>query len=170
MPAKALQPRPLAWLSAALAAGSVLFAVVFFQRYLGLPPCPLCILDRYLLIGLALTSLGCALGPRRLVGLFLSLSAVLLLAGLVVSARHVYLEMAPVDMSSGLSCLPGSVPGSLLELLTSAFSEASSCALITWEFLSLSIAEQTFLLFCVLLLLWALQLRGVFRNAAAERL
>ena len=147
----------LHWLSVALASISLLFALVFLQKFLGLPPCPLCVLDRYLLVAIGLVNVALALTPRFGRGWLLGANGLLLFLALVVSARHVYLELAPAP-ASALSCFPSDSANSFLYQLTAAFSEASSCALITWKFLGLTLAQQTFLLFMVFGGLWLKQL------------
>ena len=149
--------RYLYLLSALLAAVSLLFAIFFLQGYLGLPPCPLCILDRYIIAGLGILSLLAALAPGLARTPVLTCQGFLLLLGIIVSSRHVYLELAPASPGE-LSCLPSQSANNWLQVLTQAFSETGNCALITWEFLSLTLAQQTFLLFVFFLALWLGQL------------
>ena len=155
------------WLCAALCFASVLFAIVFLQRFLGLPPCPICILDRYLLVGIGLVNIALALTSRAWRSWLLGANGLLVLLALLISARHVYLELAPVS-TAALSCFPSADANSFLYQLTAAFSEASNCALITWEFLGLTLAQQTFLLFIVLFSIWVGQLVLMAQMLRAE--
>ena len=157
----------LHWLTAVLCFGSVLYAIVFLQRFLGLPPCPLCVLDRYLLLAIGLVNIGLALRSRAGRNWLLAANGLLVFLALMVSARHVYLELAPVP-ASALSCFPSAGGNSFLYQLTAAFSEASSCALITWQLFGLTLAQQTFLLFIVLFIVWLSQLALRTRIARAE--
>ena len=147
----------LHWLTAALCFASVLFAIVFLQRFLGLPPCPICVLDRYLLVAIGVVNIGLALTSHSWRSWLLTANGLLVFLALAISARHVYLELAPIS-ASALSCFPSASANSLLHQLTAAFSEASSCALITWELFGLTLAQQTFLLFIVLGSVWLGQL------------
>ena len=157
----------LHWLTAALCFASVLFAIVFLQRFLGLPPCPICVLDRYLLVAIGVVNIGLALTSRSWRSWLLTANGLLAILALLLSARHVYLELAPVSLSA-LSCFPSASANSLLYQLTAAFSEASSCALITWELLGLTLAQQTFLLFMVLFSIWLGQLALTARMAGGR--
>ena len=147
----------LHWFTAALCFASVLFAIVFLQRFLGLPPCPICVLDRYLLVAIGVVNIGLVLTSHSWRSWLLSANGLLVILALLLSARHVYLELAPVS-TSALSCFPSASANSLLYQLTAAFSEASSCALITWQLFGLTLAQQTFLLFIALFSIWLGQL------------
>ncbi len=83
---------PTAALFLALVAGAVLGAALAAQRWGGVVPCALCLVERWpwrVAIGLGL--LGVAL-PRRLARLALGLAALALLAGAGLGATHVGVE------------------------------------------------------------------------------
>lgn len=93
--------RPAAALLAALCFGLVGYAV-YLQHVDGLPPCPLCILQRYAFLGVSLFAglaalVGSGLGARLLCGLSL-LSG---LAGVGVAARQIWIIHHPT-ISCGL--------------------------------------------------------------------
>lgn len=132
----------------ALCFGSLAIAYFYFQLYLGLPPCPLCIIDRIVIALLGLMFI-LSLFWR---GLVLRLLSWLLLVGLVVGARHVWLERFSAS-DEHTSCLPQTATQSIIDWLTSAFIGTSNCSIVYWQFLGLSIADLTFILYMVLLIL-----------------
>lgn len=137
--------------------GSVLcFALIAFSLYLeikiGLQPCPLCTLQRFILVILGVLFLFGGLvyfgqTARRLYHFVILLTAA---AGITVSARHVWLQHLP----------PGQVPTScgatlnyMLQLLPVnkviqiVFQGSGECAKQTWHFLHLSIPMWCLLAF-----------------------
>lgn len=143
--------RTLNLAGAFVCAGALLVAILFMEKYLGLTPCPLCILDRVVILAMALVFLAASLyRPSRIWHrAFAGLNLTLGLAGIVIAGRHVYLQMLP----------PGRIPDcapdfrymldtfSLLKTLSVTFNTSGTCAETQWTFLGLSIAQQTLLLF-----------------------
>ncbi|PCJ40538.1 MAG: disulfide bond formation protein B [Moraxellaceae bacterium] len=144
------------------AISSMLFAFLFLQHHLGLEPCPLCIVDRLLI-----TTLGCiflvalihnpsTIGSR----LYGALASIVALLGVAVCWRHIWLQNLPEDLVP--SCGPGL--DYMLETLPIAdtfkivFTASGECADTQWQFIGLSIPEQTFMVFSGFLLLGLIQL------------
>ncbi|MET0282512.1 MAG: disulfide bond formation protein B [Steroidobacteraceae bacterium] len=116
---------------------------LYVQHHDGLEPCPLCIFQRVAVVSLGVVLvLAAALPGRwRVAG---NVSAVLIgvagLAGMAVSARHLYIQSLP----------PGQVPvcGATLDYMFEVFPVADvlrkvltgsgECARIDWTFLGLS--------------------------------
>ncbi len=124
----------------------------YFEYVMDLEPCPLCMLQRLLLVGVgAVLLLALLHGPgrawRRVYGLFTVLVAGL---GVAVAGRHVWLQNLPDDQVP--SCGPG------LEYILEAFplrraidlimSGSGECHEVVWSFLGLSIPAWTLLIFC----------------------
>lgn len=145
---------------AALAAASMLFALLYLEGQLNLPPCPLCMTQRVFVVGWGLVALLAVVhNPhgvgRRVYGALCALSAIL---GGAVAARHVWLQYLPADQ------VPACGPSLEYMLETLPFSQTlelvlmgdGNCADIQWSFLGLSIPEQTLGLFLVatLVSLW----------------
>ena len=137
-------------------AGLVANAIFYLQEYVGLDPCPMCILSRYVFIAIAAVALLAALhGPGR-VGLrvYSSLIALLAVVGIGVSARHSWLQHFPPKVEScgtDLEFLLNAFP--LSQALPKIFAGTGSCSAAHWKFLGLSIPEWAgvwFLLFAVL--------------------
>jgi protein dithiol:quinone oxidoreductase len=145
-------------------AGLIASAIFYFQDYLGLDPCPMCILSRYIFIAIGAVALVAAIHAPRGIGLrvYSSLIALLAIAGIGVSLRHSYLQHFPPKIEtcgSDLEFLLNAFP--LSQALPKIFAGTGSCSAQQWKFLGLSIPEWAgvwFLLFAVLAL-WAAFLR-----------
>lgn len=145
-------------------AGLCLFALAFayfwLERYLGLDPCPLCVFDRYV-IGLAaaifaLAALHCPAHrlTRRLYG---AASTIVLLIGVGIGTRHVWLQQLPEDQvpacGPDLGYMFDVFP--FFEALTMVLEGSGSCAEIDAMFLGVTLAQWTLVLFVALTLLAA---------------
>jgi disulfide bond formation protein DsbB len=138
----------------------VLFAINYLQEYLGLDPCPMCILSRYCFIVIAAISLAAAIHGPKGVGLkvYAGLVALFALAGAGVSIRHSYLQHFPPKVETcgaDLDFLLGNMPFS--QALPKIFAGTGSCSSVHWKFLGLSIPEWALVWFVVLgaAALWA---------------
>ncbi|MCY4325058.1 MAG: disulfide bond formation protein B [Betaproteobacteria bacterium] len=141
--------KPTNIIGLAAAVFSLLFAYLFLQRYLGLVPCPLCILDRIVLAAMAAVfAAGLMVSSPRIQTLLLAVNSLLLASGLLVAGRHVWLQNQPFDESS--SCLADSETAQGLgELLSDAFGATSDCGIILWQLFGLSIPDLTLALFAL---------------------
>ena len=106
----------------------ILDAVFYMQDYLGLDPCPMCVLSRYTFTAIAIVALVAAIhGPRALaLKVYASLVTLLAVAGAGVSIRHSYLQhFPPATESCGadLEFLLNSLP--LSQALPKIFSGTS---------------------------------------------
>ncbi len=149
--------RPL-YLLALLTCIALMGVALYLEHIAGLEPCPLCIIQRVLLILVGLVCLGALIhNPRcdppgnrpvaaRLYGVGVTLFALL---GAAVAGRQVWLQHQPADQLP--SCLPSLdymidvLP--LQDIMRMLFSGTADCAKVDWTFLGLSIAEGTLLAF-----------------------
>lgn len=126
-------------------AGLILNAIFYFQDYLGLDPCPMCVLSRYIFIAIGFVALAAAIhGPQRGLPLKLhaSLVALLALVGLGVSLRHSYLQHFPPQVEScgtDLEFLLNAFP--ISQALPKIFAGTGSCSAVKWKLMGLSIPE-----------------------------
>lgn len=136
---------------AALAAACV--AMLAFGLYLqhveGLEPCPMCIVQRYALI---LVALGCALGAalKPSVGVWLGGGTALGFAGFgaFVAARQSWLQWYPPEIASCGRDFYGMIETfPLKRAIPMIFRGSGDCSVIDWTFLGLSIANWSFLCF-----------------------
>jgi len=143
------------------AIGSMLFAMFYLEHHLGLEPCPLCMLDRLVVITLGITYLlAFAHNPgrtgQRLYGLFGILAAAI---GIALAARHIWLQNLPSDQipecAPGLDYMLDTFP--IADTLRIILTSSGECAEIAWRFLGMSIPTITLLLFLGFLLLSLIQ-------------
>ena len=138
-------------------------ALFFFQRFLGLEPCPLCILQRVVVISLGIVLLVAAIqGPsgwgKRVYGALIILVAG---TGAAIAGRHAWLQSLPADQvpecGPTLDYILEAFP--LNKALQLVLHGSGECAKVEWQFLGLSIPGWTlitfsgFILFGLLLLL-----------------
>lgn len=127
-------------------------AYFYLQEYLGLDPCPMCVLSRYTFIAIGVVALVAAIhGPRALsLKVYGSLIAVLAVAGIGISTRHSYLQHFPPTTEScgtDLEFLLNALP--LSQALPKIFAGTGSCSKVAWKFLGLSIPEWALVWFAI---------------------
>ena len=156
------QPRMLNLTGFVICVAAMLFAILFLQGVLALTPCPLCIVDRVLVSAMAVIFLLAAIhNPgRRGQRLYAGINLVLIISACLVAIRHIWLQHLPADKvpecGAGLAFMLDVLP--LWDVVTKVFTGSGECAAIQWQFLGLSIPEQTLLLFIALLCLIVFQL------------
>ena len=141
--------------------GMLVFGL-YLQHVVGLNPCPMCIVQRYALIGVAVLAL---LGSRLRQALWQSVLAVLmaLMAGLgaFTAARQSWIQWYPPEVVSCGRDFYGMVENFPLQrAIPMIFKGSGDCTQVDWTFLGGSIANWSFLAFCAfaftgLALLWA---------------
>ncbi len=160
---------PRQWAQMMLLVTLIMLVVsVYLQQVMGLLPCMICELQRYLLVPLALVfAMQCWMQPcsssRRTVQ-FLAL--VLILMELCLSARHLSLLYFSSPDAGMQACLPGLVTyahnASWLQAISVALQgSGEGCRQITWRFLMLSLPEWTAMAMMGLLALWCLERRAM---------
>jgi protein dithiol:quinone oxidoreductase len=151
--------RFLALLGALGCAAGLLMAIFYFQKTLGLEPCPMCIFQRVAMFATGLVFLLAALhGPQRAgrwvyAGLALFTSAI----GTFIAGRHVWLQGLPEDQRPAcgptLDYLMDLLP--LREVVETVIRGDGNCAKIDWTFLGQSLPFWTMIVFLGLIA-WAL--------------
>jgi disulfide bond formation protein DsbB len=119
----------------ALASGAILLAALALQYLAGLPPCRLCIWQRWpyvALVGVGL--LGWRWRPRALLGF----AAVALLGGAALAAYHVGIEQGWWALPGG--CVAGGGADSVEELKRLLAEAAPACDQVSFTFLGLTLA------------------------------
>ena len=131
-------------------AGGLGFAY-YAQFSLGLEPCPLCIFQRLILLGLGLVFLLATVhNPNgwgaRAYGMLLGLIATV---GAGIAARHVWLQHLPPEEAPrcgpGLDYLLETLP--LSETVREVLTGSGECAKVDWTLLGFSMPELTLWLF-----------------------
>ena len=151
--------RGLALLGAAGCAGGLLMAVFYFQKHLGLEPCPMCIVQRVAMLATGIVFLiAAAHGPRRggrwgYAALATWVSGV----GAAIAARHVWLQGLPEDQRPAcgptLNYLMDMLP--LREVVETVIRGDGNCAKIDWTLLGQSLPFWTMIAFLGFVI-WAL--------------
>ena len=140
---------------------------MYLQYIVGLEPCPMCIVQRYALILVAITT-GIA-STRGQKGWINSWSVVALLAagfGAFVAARQSWLQWYPPEIATCGRDFYGMIESyPISRAIPMIFRGSGDCTAIDWTFLGGSIANWSFICFvgfgAVLLVLLA---RGLKRN------
>ena len=159
-------PRRLLALTAATCVALLAFGL-YLQHVVGLEPCPMCIVQRYALILVAvLAALAAAFKGR---GAHVGLGgAALLMAGFggFVAARQSFLQWYPPEIVSCGRDFYGMIETfPLKRAVPMIFKGSGDCTKIDWTFLGLSIANWSFIWFAafsvVLVLLVARRVRAI---------
>lgn len=141
-------PRRVLSLVAAACIGLLAFGM-YLQHVVGLEPCPMCIVQRYALILVAIVagvaaSLSGSKGRRA----GIVLMGLLALGGAFVAARQSFLQWYPPEVLSCGRDFYGMIESfPLKRAIPMIFKGSGDCSAIDWTFLGLSIANWSFLCF-----------------------
>ncbi len=144
--------RPAMFFGLILSLGMIAVAL-FFQYYMGLDPCPLCIVARVIVIIMAIVFFFAFLqGPlswgRRMYGLLLALVS---FAGLAVAGRHTWLQHLPADKipecGPGLEFWMNNLPA--IDVIQKVFHGSGECAEVSWTLFGLSIPELSLIVYAL---------------------
>jgi len=147
--------RPIMFLGFLLSSGMIAIAL-FFQYYMGMEPCPLCITQRVIVVGLGILFLLATLqGPknwgRRIYGLLLGIASFM---GILIAGRHTWLQHLPPDKipecGPGLEYWINTLPA--LDVIEKVFQGTGECAEVLFTFIGLSIPEWSFIAFTLFFL------------------
>ena len=125
---------------------------VYLQHVVGLEPCPMCIVQRYALVLVAVVAGLTALSSRK--GVLVSGSVLMLLVsgfGAFVAARQSWLQWYPPEVASCGRDFYGMIETfPLKRAIPMIFKGSGDCTKIDWTFLSLSIANWSFISFVLI--------------------
>jgi disulfide bond formation protein DsbB len=128
-------PRRLLTLVSVGCVGLLAFGI-YLQHVVGLEPCPMCIVQRYALILVALMAGVAALG------------------GAFVAARQTWLQWNPPEVMTCGRDFYGMIESfPLKRAIPMIFKGSGDCSAVDWTFLGLSIANWSFLCFSAIALL-----------------
>jgi len=141
----------------------LMLAYAYYEQYVEfLDPCPLCLVQRLIILIIGLLYFITFIYPPQFIGRkIFAISIVLVtLIGSAVSARHVWLQHLPPDevpaCGPGLSFMLDNFP--LTSVLKDLFTGSGECAEITWRFLGLTMPMWTlisFIGFILYTIIWA---------------
>ncbi len=133
---------------------------LYLQHVVGLVPCPMCIVQRYALVLVALLAGLTALGKSR--GAHVSGIALMILAagfGAFVAARQSWLQWYPPEVVTCGRDFYGMIENFPLQrAIPMIFRGGGDCIKVDWTFLGGSIANWSFLCFVAIILVALAQL------------
>ncbi len=149
-------PRRVLALVSAVCVGMLAFGL-YLQHSVGLEPCPMCIVQRYALILVAVfAGLACLRGQK---GWIIGWTALALLAsgfGAFTAARQSWLQWYPPEFAMCGRDFYGMIENyPMRRAIPMIFKGSGDCAAVDWRFLGGSIANWSFVgfaAFCVVLL------------------
>ncbi|MGC5703665.1 disulfide bond formation protein B [Pseudomonas sp. NFXW11] len=135
---------------------------LYMQVVLGEAPCPLCILQRYALLLIALFAfIGAAMSSRRSITIMETLVVISAIAGAGVAGHHVYTQFYPA-VSCGIDVLQPIVDSlPLASIFPLGFQVDGFCSTPYPPILGLSLAQWALLAFVLTVILVPL---GITRN------
>ena len=159
------QPRRMLALICAVCIAMLAFGL-YLQHVVGLEPCPMCIVQRYALVLVAVMAALTAFAHRK--GLLITGAGLMMLLsgfGAFVAARQSFLQWYPPQEASCGRDLFGMIETfPLKRVIPMIFKGSGDCTKIDWTFLGLSIANWSFVAFAGIALMGlALVLRQLKR-------
>ncbi|ABM36861.1 disulfide bond formation protein B [Polaromonas naphthalenivorans] len=125
---------------------------LYLQHVVGLEPCPMCIVQRYALVLVAIVAGLTAITSNKK-GLITGSGVLLLLAGFgaFVAARQSFLQWYPPEVASCGRDFYGMIETFPLQrAIPMIFKGSGDCAKVDWTFLGGSIANWSFVCFAVI--------------------
>ena len=133
----------------------ILFGVAYWvEKQFGLAPCPLCMLQRIMIGGIAVVALIGAIHNAKRVGsiIYGIIGLIFSATGLGLAARQIWLQHQPTDTHA--ACLPGLSfifqTMSFGKALKTILHGSTECGRVRWTFLHLSMPEWSAIAFTVL--------------------
>lgn len=129
-------------------------AALTLQYVLHEEPCPLCMVQRFIFIGIGLMFLVAALHHPGRIGrwVYSSLIALAALGGVAVASRHIWIQNLPKDQvpacGPGLDYMLENFP--MAEVWQELMHGSGECAAKGWTFLTLGIPEWSLLWYVLL--------------------
>ena len=154
------------WLLIALGCIGLLAFGLYLQHVVGLEPCPMCIVQRYVMILIAVFAFfGACLPSRRAASATGGVLALLAVGGAYVAARQSWLQWYPPEVVSCGRDFYGMIETfPLKRAIPMIFKGGGDCSQVDWTFLGGSIANWSFVCFVGIALL---ALLTAWRSATA---
>ena len=161
-------PQRVLWAVAGVCVGLLAYGL-YLQHVVGLVPCPMCIVQRYALVLVAIiAALTGASGQKGLQTTGSLLMLVVAGFGAFTAARQSWLQWYPPEVASCGRDFYGMIETFPLQrVVPMIFKGSGDCTAIDWTFLGLSIANWSFLCFVAVSLVALLLITG--RSRQRER-
>jgi len=158
------------WLFILLTCVGLLSFGMYLQHVVGLVPCPMCIVQRYVMVLMALVAvLGAGLPGRKTALIAGSWLVVLGGGGAYVAARQTWLQWYPPEVVSCGRDFYGMIETFPLQrAIPMIFKGGGDCSKVDWTFLGGSIANWSFVAFVGLALLALATVVRVLRNPVVD--
>lgn len=143
---------------------------LYLQHVVGLDPCPMCIVQRYALLMVAIVA-GVTAMTRGRVALMAGSALMLLVAGFgaFVAARQSFLQWYPPEVSSCGRDFYGMIETFPLQrVIPMIFKGSGDCTKIDWTFLGASLANWSFIWFAAFMVVALLLLVSLARRRPAQ--
>lgn len=123
---------------------------LYLQHGVGLEPCPMCIVQRYAMVLVALLAgFAATRNGRRAALMSSSMTLLISVLGAFVAARQSWLQWYPPEVLSCGRDLYGMIENFPLQrVVPMIFKGSGDCSAVDWTFLGGSIANWSFLCFC----------------------
>jgi disulfide bond formation protein DsbB len=147
-------PRRVLALTAVVCVALLAFGL-YLQHVVGLEPCPMCIVQRYALVLIAIVS-GLTAATSKRNGLIAGAGLLVLLSGFgaFVAARQSFLQWYPPEITSCGRDFYGMIETFPLQrAIPMIFKGSGDCAKVDWTFLGGSIANWSFVCFVAIALM-----------------
>jgi len=160
---------PRVWNLFVVVCCAVLVGFALYNQYVDyLDPCPLCIIQRVVFMGMGVVALLAALHNPGGIGqrIYAWLLVVVAFIGASIAGRHIWLQNLPADevpeCGPGLNYMLENFP--LTEVFSTVLRGSGSCAEVVWSFMGMSMPMWTFAWYTGLglLTLWV-----VYRRSAS---
>tara|TARA_R110002072_G_scaffold1369_6_gene11281 strand:+ start:36929 stop:37423 length:495 start_codon:yes stop_codon:yes gene_type:complete len=158
----ALPSSRIVFLAVFLGCTFMMAVALYMEHAMALEPCPLCILQRVMVIAVALVALIAAIHGPGATGIkaYGGLSIFAAATGGAISIRQLWLQSLPEDevpaCGASLDYLLDVFP--LTEVLTMILSGDGTCAEVVWELFGISIPGWTLIGFIGLIIIGAYQM------------
>lgn len=156
-------PRRLLALMSAACITMLAFGIFYLQNSLGLEPCPMCIVQRYALILVALaTGVASMRGQKGWITVWSGLALLMSGFGAFTAARQSWLQWYPPEVATCGRDFYGMIESYPIgRAIPMIFRGSGDCTAIDWTFLGGSIANWSFIWFMAFgMVLLALLVRG----------
>lgn len=153
------------WLLLAASALGLELTALYFQYFMQLDPCVLCVYERTAVAGILLAGTIGAIAPARAVTRWLALSLWLVAAawGLYLALKHSGIQLGEIDLTcSYLADYPAWFK--LDEWWPAVFQPTGMCGDIQWVFLGLSMPQWMVVVYALYLAIWLLIVFVQFRG------
>ena len=143
------------WAMVSLTCVALLSFGLYLQHVVGLEPCPMCIVQRYAMVLIALLAGLGAVWPMRTVSFWVGgLLTLLSAGGAYVAARQSWLQWYPPEVASCGRDFYGMVENfPINRAIPMIFKGGGDCSVVDWTFLGGSIANWSFVCFVGIALL-----------------